>query len=227
MVSRRLSVHNNGHEIVSFLYSQTTIIMTNRILLTYKHISDARLPAMALFIIECMTGNAHFPAPTPTLDHLRDTAREFQNTYVRAQTGGKQAETDKDKQSAGLRSLLHELAAYVTKEAKEDRQKLLSSGFDITKERASRYPQTIKIETGKKSGQVTSIMKSIPGAKAYIHQYTRDNPGDDTTWTQEISTSRKHVFKDLVPGARYFFRIMALGLRGKKTWSGMLDKIVQ
>jgi hypothetical protein len=200
--------------------------MTNRILLTYKHISDARLADMASFIIECMTGNAHFPDPSPTLDHLRHATREFQNAYARAQTGGKQAERDRDQQSARLRSLLHELAAYVTKEAKEDRQKLLSSGFDITKIRASRYPDTIKIETGKKTGHVTSIMKSVAGAKAYIHQYTLD-PNNVTSWTQEISTSRKHVFNNLVPGERYFFRIIALGLRGKKTWSGMVDRIVQ
>jgi hypothetical protein len=200
--------------------------MTNRILLTYQNVSDPGLRAMAQHIVYRMTNNQYYPHPTPSLDHLRTEIERFQKMLMNTQIGRK-AEYEKNKQSDYLRELLHELAAYVTREAKEDRIKLLSSGFDISKEREGRRSRSIKIETGKVRGEVSIIMRSVPGARVYIHQYSLGSPAKESDWHEVMSTSRKHVFKGLIPGKEYFFRSKAICLGNKEVISAVVIKIVQ
>ena len=87
---------------------------------------------------------------------------------------------------------------------------ILSSGFYATGEDSGKTePPSIEmldVELGQPGEAITRV-RNITGAKAYVHQYTKEPPGLNTEWIGEGSSSANHTFAGLTSDKRYWFRV--------------------
>jgi hypothetical protein len=74
---------------------------------------------------------------------------------------------------------------------------------------------------------VTIRVKRVRGARAYLHQYTSEQPGSETVWINEGSTNAYYTFRGIKSYTKYWFRIVALGLNDQTAFSPVDAKVVQ
>src|SRR5439155_26969878 len=126
--------------------------------------------------------------------------------------------------------LLQGLAEYVTETSKGDRTFILSSGFDPTGDNSGNNQppsiETLEVELGP-SGEATTRIKNVTGAKAYVHQYTKEPPGLNTEWIGEGSSSGTHTFEGLSSDKRYWFRVVAIGFNKQRAYSPVVSRVIQ
>lgn len=203
--------------------------MKAKIITRYFRQRDVDVVAIAYRIVDCMNDNAHFPNPAPALPQVQQALQDYQAALSDAASGDKAMISVKNDKKATLCNLLKELAAYVTGVSNGDKSKLLTSGFDLAKEKGeSQLPPIgkIEVEIGP-PGQATTIIKKINGAKAYVHQYTKDDLSDEAIWVSETTTSRRHTFNNLPSTVKHWFRIIAVGAGGQKVYSEPVSRVIQ
>jgi hypothetical protein len=106
--------------------------MKNIIVSTYKNLGDSETVAFAHRVVEKMENNPTFPDAPAALGALKKLVPELLSAVANARGRDIEAVAFKNSRKAELIALLIELAAYVTLTCKEDRLKLLSSGFLIS-----------------------------------------------------------------------------------------------
>ena len=113
--------------------------MRPRISTDFNRIKDAELLLKANTIIAAMTDNPNFPEPwpvqVPSLQVLRDAVAAFQTAVQDALTRDTTKILLRDKAWEYLIHQLLDLAPFVEMIAKGDVNMLMSSGFDLCKER--------------------------------------------------------------------------------------------
>jgi hypothetical protein len=135
----------------------------------------------------------------------------------------------KNNKKALILALLEELEDYVIATCKGDRALILSSGFDVTDEQSSHSVtaiETLEVELSA-PGEATVRVKKATGNVAFVYQYTTELPGPNTVWVNEETTNRDHTFKGLASDKRYWFRVIAIGRRGKKAYSPVVSRSIQ
>jgi hypothetical protein len=107
---------------------------------------------------------------------------------------------------------------------------ILSSGFDATREdNGNKLPPSVElleVELGQ-SGEATTRVKNVSGAKAYVHQYAKEQPNLNTEWIGEGSSSGNHTFEGLASDKRYWFRVVAIGFNKQRAYSPVVSKVIQ
>jgi hypothetical protein len=130
-------------------------------------------------VIDEMTDNPDFPDPPPALAELKKEIPEFQAAHVNALSGNKKMVSIKNDKKAVILSLLQVLADYVTVKSKGDRTLILSGGFDVAGDKGSSNAvpaiETLEVDLGQ-PGVATTRVKKVAGIKAYVHQYTKEQP---------------------------------------------------
>lgn len=202
--------------------------MSPRISISFMRMNDSRLATKVQHIFDRLTNNVNFPdAGTATAD-ARKTFGEYGSALSASEKGDDSSRRLKNEKKAELLQLLFVLAAYITSAAKGNASIMASSGFDLIKERGSRKSQDdLTFETGKVPGQVAITAKAVKGATSYIHQYASEPLSDASIWISVPSGSRKYKFTGLVPGNKYWFRVVAVGPKGLEVYSVAVPKIVQ
>jgi hypothetical protein len=180
-------------------------------------------------VLENMENNAVFPNPPAALADLKKLLPELQDALAKAEGRDKKMVSIKnDKKAIGL-NLLQQLADYVTATTKGDRTLILESGFDVTSEnRGTPAPsiEKLEVELGQ-SGEATTRVKNITGAKAYVHQYTKEPPGVNTEWIGVGSSSISHTFEGLTSDKRYWFRVAVIGVNKQRAYSTVVSRVIQ
>jgi len=128
-----------------------------------------------------------------------------------------------------LTSLLTEVADYVTNTCKGDRLMLLSSGFPIAGENNNKEEPVIKllqVELGP-PGIATTRVKRLRGTRAYIHQYTDEEPTSKTIWTYVASKDPKYTFRGLQSVKKYWFRVAVMARDGQLVYSPVVERVIQ
>ncbi len=180
-------------------------------------------------VIEKMKSNPVFPNSPAALAELEKVLPEFEGALVNAQSRDKEMVAIKNNKKALILALLEELSQFVIAICKGDRALILSSGFDVTDEQSSRTVTAIEIlevELGA-PGEATVRVKKATGNVAFVYQYATEMPGSNTVWVNEETTNRDHTFKGLASDKRYWFRVIAIGRRGKKAYSTVVSKSIQ
>ena len=139
--------------------------MTKTVFNFYRY-SDGMLESKTHSIISSMTGNAFFPTPVPTLTEVQAAASDYAAALVKAGTGNRSDVADKNAKRETLTGLLRTLSTYVNLVANGDRTQLLSSGFEISKDRqpvSITKPENLKVENGLSSGQLIVSVKKVKG----------------------------------------------------------------
>jgi hypothetical protein len=180
-------------------------------------------------VLEKMKSNPVFPNPPAALGELEKLLPEFDEALVRAKSRDKEWVAIKNNKKALILALLEELAEYVIATCKDDRALILSSGFDVTDEQSGRPVTAIEaldVVLGA-PGEATLRVKTATGTLSYVHQYATEPPSPNTVWHSEGSTTGSYTFTGLTSDKRYWFRVVAVGRRGRKAYSPVVSRSIQ
>jgi hypothetical protein len=201
---------------------------TPKVLVNFTGFTDAAIDGKAQSIINAMTGNANFPKPLPTIADLTTAASDYANALSIAKTGTRTDIAVKNQERDALEALLRDLASYVNFTAKGDRAMLLSSGFDISKNGDATpvitKPESISLVNGENPGELTLSVGTVPGARAYTHEYTSDATLSEVNWQRITVTTSAYTFSGLQPGKQYFCRVAVVGTRGQMVYSDVISR---
>jgi hypothetical protein len=177
--------------------------------------------------ISCMTGNTHFPNPSPTLATLAIQIANVQAAYQTSLSGARGTKGLMYVELKTLEISLKLLAAYVEANANIDAVNaeniILSAGMKLKKP-SIRQPKVFSVKAGKIEGDVILNSKAVKRG-AYIYQMTTD-PARTNGWFDVYQGL--HV-KCMIPGLElsktYFFRLAVIDKNGKGAWSHVLSYI--
>jgi hypothetical protein len=203
--------------------------MYTKILTTYKYASDTNLLSDMHRILGKMEGNSNFPQPPAALDTLKKELPGFIMALTNASGGDQEKVAIKNDLKAIMVDLMTELASYVTEICQGDRTMLLSSGFDLTREKGDNNMSDIKdlqVALGR-PGEAATRIKRVTGARAYIHQCTIEPLTSNSVWTSKFIAEPTYTFNGLQSKERYLFRVIAVGLKGQEVVSPEVTRVIQ
>lgn len=204
-----------------------------KIRLNLARLTVAEKIAKARQIVTQMTGNSHFPTPTPTLDAVSTRADLTETANSEAQLA---RQTAKQKTSAlneaedALDRLLNQVAGYVESVAGGNEQVILSAGMDVRAAAVAAtdppgQPQGLTATAGDHDGEIDLSWDTVPGAKSYVIEKSGD-PVTPTSWSHAgVSTRSTLAAQGLTSGTRYWFRVAAINSNGQSGWSDPATKI--
>lgn len=199
------------------------------ILKSYKRERDSEFGTTVQRVVNGMENNPNFPDPPAELAQAKKLLPEYQNAVADAKGRDAVKVSNKKDRKAELVTLLTVIAAYVTRICNGDRTMLLSSGFAISGEKVDEpmpVIQKLDVELGP-PGVVTTRIKRVAGARAYMHQYTTEAPTSETVWISAGNTQAHHTFSGMKSGVKYWFRVVALGDAGQTVYSPVESRIIQ
>ena len=202
--------------------------MMTKTISTFSKYTDGGFESKTHTIISSMTGNAFFTTPVPALATVQTAADAYSAALIKASTGNRTDIATKNEKREELTGLLRSLSTYVNLTANGDRPMLLSSGFDVTKERETvviSKPENLKIENGISTGELFVSVNAVKGAYAYLHEYTTDATMAPGKWVSNPATTSKGIFSNLEPGVKYYCRVGAVGTNGQLLYSDAIARI--
>ncbi len=200
-----------------------------RIRVSFKNYKDTDLEQKAQHIMQCMTGNANFTNPTPTLAEVQTCIDKYAIALGNVVDGSKQDTVIKNQTRVSLESLLHNLGLFVQLNSKDDEAIMLSSGFDLSKTPApvGVLPKPANFSTGSSSikGNVDLSVNPIKGASAYQFEYTETPVTDASNWHTVSSTTPWVTIPNLTSGKEYAFRVTGVGSDPTRVYSDVINKV--
>jgi hypothetical protein len=177
-----------------------------------------------------MKNNVNFPSPVPTYAEVEAAWAAFSESLPLARSGSRSSIATKNANKAVFAQKLQRMATYVNLTAMGDAAVLLTSGFVLEKENGAHVepetPQDILVMNGLNSGDMMIGVGIAVGAKSFIFQYTTDPVTEKSVWVSEGSTLKRHTFRNLVPGSRLWFRVIAVGIGAQQRISKAIEAIV-
>lgn len=204
--------------------------MSDKVNTSFNRGRDGDLVNDGYRVVDHMTDNSHFPTPNPTVALLKQATQEYQQALYDAAGRDQKLVAIKDNRRAVLRSMLTQMAEYVNSVADGDREKLLSSGFKLAKNRGEDgYLRPIselevRIDTPE---QAILRIKKVAGAKAYVHEYTTGVVTNESVWVAKTTTEPFYTFKGLQSGVKHSFRVIAIGRGEKSVYSPIVSRFIQ
>lgn len=195
-----------------------------KILFSFTRMSDEKLTQFVNQLIIAMTGNANFTSLQADLPPLVLAYNAFVDAEGLAYQGSAAQRAFRNQKKEELKLLLVKLADNVTVLASGNRAKLVSSGFPVTKE----LPQprvlvleSFKVMNSKNKGELVTEAK-VKAATGFIVQHTADPVTADSIWKMETCSRRKCIIRNLQPGEKRWFKLIATGNRDQVTESEMV-----
>ncbi len=185
---------------------------------------------VGLCVVEKMENNPEYPDPPAAFAELKIALPEFRQALADARLGDKQMTAIKNSKKAIVLDLLEKLADYVTVISNGSRALILSSGFDVEETgnggKLSSSNIKLEVELGR-MGEVTTRVKNVRGARAYVHQYTTEPPTLGTIWVSEGWAQSSYTFKKLSVDKRYWFRVVIIGSGTQREFSPVVSRVIQ
>jgi hypothetical protein len=203
--------------------------MQDVIVSTYKNLGDSETVTFANRVVEKMENNPTFPDAPAALGALKKLVPELLSAIGIARGRDMEAVALKNSRKAEMIALLIELATYVTLTCKGDRLKLLSSGFFISGGNGNEPdPVITQLEVALGApGEATISVKRVRSARAYMHQFTNEQPTATTVWASAGSKQAYYTFSGLNSMAKYWFRVVAIGRYGEIITSPVVTRVIQ
>jgi hypothetical protein len=203
-------------------------MQTDKINSTFNYCREGDLSKLTRHIIDSMKSSTQFPNPPHTLADVEILLGRYTGALSDAGKHDREKIAIKDNVKAELRLVLADQAHYVTQVARGDRAILLSSGFELNIQRAKRVQAPAKLAVNlERAGQATTRLKRMPGARAYVHQYTTDPLTPNSVWKSETTTSSEHTFTGLPSGSRFWFQVIVVTRNGEKIYWEPVTRIIQ
>lgn len=186
-----------------------------KVLIGFSKYSDWGLFAKANHIVASLTGNAYFAVVEPTLVQVQAGIDAFYDALNAVQRGDTASTSLKNEKRAALITLLQDLGLNIQQKGENNRTKLLSSGFDITKTRQSAgvlaKPYITRLVQGNVKGSIEATITAIKGAKSYCFEVAPVPVTKETVWTPYLTTRSKLLITGLTQGVEYAFRACGVG----------------
>jgi hypothetical protein len=194
---------------------------------THRPVVSLKLPrpnsafiTYAQAIVKGMTGNAYFPAPSPTLAVLTAAIADMQTAETAALARTKGAVQSRNEKRATLVSLLQQARSYVQGIADQNPENggsIITSAGLAVKKAPNRAPRVFEVKAGTVSGQVKLIAPSAGHRSSYEWDYSTDG---GKTWVALPPTIQaKTSLLGLTPGTSVQFRYRAVTKTGVADWS--------
>ena len=203
-----------------------------RIVDRLKRQTAEQLFTMAGAVVNGLTGNPAFPAPTVDLKAVQAAADGLKEALVAQAQGGTAATADKNNKQEALTVLLRKLKHYVEDNCGNDAAVLLSSGFQpaiTTRVRAPLgNPSILNVDRGN-TGELVLKVTPISRAKSYEVKSAVVGAGNTPGPWQPAGVytiSRAISTNGLTPGTTYMFEVRAVGeSTGYSDWSNPVTRM--
>lgn len=197
-------------------------------LLDFIQLSVVSKIAFYRSVLSHLTGNEYFPNPDVALTEVKKAVDEFEAAYQSTIDGSHTAVSamhDAEEKADGLYRIL---TAYVNRIADGNETMILSSGFHLSRQPGSVQKPELDAQDGDISGNVWLIARAVEKAGAYIWQLAMGTiPSGNEGWTTcGHSTQSFYQVAGLVPGNKYYFRVMAITPTGQTEYTPPVAKIV-
>lgn len=171
-------------------------------------------------IVKGMTGNAAFPATTPTLSTVTDAINALQAAQTAALTRAKGAATTRNERRIELVKLLQQLRAHVQTAADaniENAASVIQSAGLVVRKTTVHPPRVFGARPGAVSGSVKLVAQLAARRASYEWQYSTDG---GKVWTSAPTTLQaRTTVSGLTPGATVMFRNRPVTKAGEGDWS--------
>jgi hypothetical protein len=203
--------------------------MKKPLLLNLTPYSDVKLETLASRVVTSMTGNEYFPDAQDLVKEAALLTDQFFQANAETSTRDLLKIAVKNDIKARLIKKLKVLGGYVISKANGSETILLNSGFTLATHNGDgklHAPTRFTIKPGK-SGEIIMKIKRVTGAKAYMYQYTSDDPfNTESKWQTIYETKIKTVIKDLPLGVQFWFRVAAIGRGGVVVYTEPLSRYI-
>jgi hypothetical protein len=195
----------------------------------------AKLLQKAMLIHSKLTGNTNFPGPIPDLVTFFAAITALSNAITAASAFDRNLIIARNLRAKELRILIKQLAAYIQSASNGNADMILSSGFEIKKQRGPKTEMTqvqnlVAVAT-LSAGEIELSWNPVIAARVYELEYkdlgytgdgtTGTTPGTPTPasgngeWKHLVSvTAARFLATGLISGHIYQFRVRALGPLG-------------
>jgi hypothetical protein len=171
-------------------------------------------------ILQGMTGNPFFPAPTPSLATVAAALADLRDAEVATLTRTRGTAEVRNEKLAALHSLLHRLKAYVQGVADDNPAQaagiIESAGMNAWKAGPG-GKAAFDVRAGAVNGTVRMAVRAAAKDATYEWQWSADG---GKTWTTAPATQQaKTVLTGLPSGVMCLFRYHAVTRKGTSNWS--------
>ncbi len=179
-------------------------------------------------IVVKMTANTFYTQPYIPLTEFTLAIDALEAAIIAADDGSQTAKSIMHDKETALDNIIRVYAQYVNQVANGDETKLLSSGFNISRELPPVTKQILSVVDGVHPGEVKFITKAIYAAGVYIWQISMGGlPTSEADWkTVEMTTSASYVMTGLEPGSIIAVRVAAVTPSGTTEFCVPVLKIV-
>ncbi len=182
--------------------------------------------AKARLIVSSMTGNAHFPIPSPALATVTTHIDELEAAETEAQKRTQGAAEARNVALAVVAEDLRDLTAYVQQIADatpaSSEAIIQSAGLQV-KQVTSRTKPDFEVKNDKVSGTVLLIAKSAGNRTS--HDWQSSNNGSNFTALPSTIQAKTKV-SGLTPASRMYFRHRLVTKDGPQSWSQTVSIVV-
>ena len=197
----------------------------------YSKLTEAGLDLKGGKIIASLTGNADFPATTPSLADFTLIKNTYSSNLIAASNGDRAAIAMKNQDKDSLLGAMRMLAINLEGLSQGNQAKLAGTGFDLAATGDNvppmGAPTGFKLTDGLNAGELKSSVKGVYQAMMYSHEYTLLPPDENTNWTTWVTTTVSYTFSGLPSGTRVYGRVAAIGRKDQLAYSDILSRIVQ
>ena len=201
-------------------------------LIDFSHFKDDELFVKGTHIYDSLDGNLSFPGLAGKLPDLQTALNEYSPALAAADGGSKLDTAVKNEKRAALIEILRDIGEDVNDEADGDEVKIVSSGYDMSKDEEPvgtlPPPEDMDLEFGADPGEMYVKLTPAPRGAKYLVLYAEDPmPDDDKDWHQQFSTTSKVMLSGLESGKKHWFKGSYVTTTGEYNFTPPQSRIIQ
>jgi hypothetical protein len=198
------------------------------IIKSFRKLKDSELDDKAEEVITALSnppGSTNFPTPQPTIADVNAALTAYQNSLTAAANGGTTLVTTKNLRRKELEKILNKLAKYCELGADDDIEKMQSTGFDVSKDKApvGQLEQTTMKAEPTLPGTVKVSCDVVEGANTYQWEWQEDGTAG---WESKSTTASRTTIAGLTSGKKYNFRVVPIGADPTKVYSAIVSTFI-
>jgi len=196
----------------------------NTIKYNYQRLSQSAFETKLDFIIFSCTNNQYFTA-LPTAMTILDGKRNDWITALNKSKAGNHLATEQAGETRKeIDVILKDNGIYINKTANGNVGKLISSGYDLTKEREYTKNPEVMVEQGEASGSGKILIETVKDAYAYLVFWSSDPVPEkiEEKNCTRLPMSTKHYlpFSGAVSGKQNWMIYYTVGVNGETEMRG-------
>lgn len=203
-----------------------------KVKLDFKRLPISDKIVRAQQIVRNLTGNPDFPTPNPPLAQVTAAIQLLETKAVSAQAARQAAQAATAEQNdaeAALDRVMDQVGGYIESVSSGDEAKIISAGVSVRSStsapRELTAPSALAATEGDHDGEIQLHWDRVGAARSYVIERSPDPPTDASWVHEKVVTTSSTTISGLTRGAKYWFRVAAIGASGQSGWSDPATKI--